>query len=76
MFPNLVETATVKASDPSTVLRVILQAAQTVSTEHEPTGPAMPGFGWQLNDTQIAAVATYCQSARGLGADQHAKLLN
>jgi cbb3-type cytochrome c oxidase subunit III len=59
MFPNLAEAATVKAKDPTTVLRVILQGAQTVSTEREPTGPAMPAFGWQLDDDQIAAVATY-----------------
>jgi mono/diheme cytochrome c family protein len=62
LFPNLAETATVKASDPTTVLRVILQGAQSVSTEREPTGPAMPAFGWQLNDGQIAAVATYVRS--------------
>jgi cbb3-type cytochrome c oxidase subunit III len=59
LFPNLAEAATVKAKEPTTVLRVILQGAQTVSTDREPTGPAMPAFGWQLNDTQIAAVATY-----------------
>lgn len=65
MFPNLAETATVKARDPSTVLRVILQGAQSVSTEREPTGPAMPGFGWQLNDAQVAAVATYVRDHFG-----------
>ena len=65
MFPDLAETATVKANDPTTVLRVILQGAQTVSTEREPTGPAMPGFGWQLNDAQIAAVATYVRNHFG-----------
>ena len=65
MFPNLAETATVKANDPTTVLRVILQGAQSVSTEREPTGPAMPGFGWQLNDAQIAAVATYVRNHFG-----------
>jgi mono/diheme cytochrome c family protein len=65
MFPDLAETATVKANDPTTVLRVVLQGAQTVSTEREPTGPAMPGFGWQLNDAQIAAVATYVRNHFG-----------
>lgn len=59
MFPNLREAATVRAADPTTVLRVIMQGAQTVSTDREPTGPAMPSFGWQLDDSQIAAVATY-----------------
>ncbi|HLG82605.1 MAG TPA: hypothetical protein VKY22_16450 [Bradyrhizobium sp.] len=26
------------------------------------TGPAMPGFGWQLNDEQVAAVASYVRN--------------
>jgi mono/diheme cytochrome c family protein len=65
MFPNLAEAATVKARDPTTVFRVILQGAQTVSTDREPTGPAMPAFGWQLDDAQIAAVATYVRNHFG-----------
>jgi mono/diheme cytochrome c family protein len=65
MFPNLAEVATVKAKDPTTVLRVILQGAQTVATDSEPTGPAMPAFGWQLDDAKIAAVATYVRDHFG-----------
>jgi cbb3-type cytochrome c oxidase subunit III len=65
MFPNLSEAATVKARNPTTVLRVILQGAQTVSTDREPTGPAMPAFGWQLDDAKIAAVATYVRDHFG-----------
>jgi mono/diheme cytochrome c family protein len=65
MFPNLSEAATVKARDPTTVLRVILQGTQTVSTDREPTGPAMPAFGWQLDDAKIAAVATYVRNHFG-----------
>jgi mono/diheme cytochrome c family protein len=65
MFPNLAEAATVKAKDPTTVLRVILQGAQTVSTDREPTGPAMPAFAWQLDDGKIAAVATYVRNHFG-----------
>ena len=65
LFPNLSEAATVSASDPATVLRVILQGAQSVATDHEPTGPAMPSFGWQLNDAQVAAVATYVRDRFG-----------
>jgi cbb3-type cytochrome c oxidase subunit III len=65
MFPNLRETATVPATDPTTVLRVILQGAQSVATDQEPTGPAMPAFGWQLDNTQIAALATYVRTEFG-----------
>ena len=68
MFPNLKEVATVSAAKPDTVLRVIIQGAASVSTEKEPTGPAMPAFGWQLDDAQIAAVATYVRSHFGNGA--------
>jgi mono/diheme cytochrome c family protein len=65
MFPNLSEAATVSAKDPTTVLRVILQGAQSVATDREPTGPAMPAFGWQLGNAQIAAVATYIRTNFG-----------
>jgi mono/diheme cytochrome c family protein len=65
LFPNLAEAATVKTKDPTTVIRVILQGAQTVATDREPTGPAMPAFGWQLDDAEIAAVATYVRDQFG-----------
>jgi mono/diheme cytochrome c family protein len=65
LFPDLTDTATVSATDPTTVLRVILQGAQSVATDEEPTGPAMPAFGWQLNDGQVAAVASYIRDRFG-----------
>ena len=77
LFPRLSDAATVAAPDPTTVLRVILQGTQTVATDREPTGPAMPGFGWQLNDEQVAAVASYVRNhfahAPAVTADQAAK---
>ena len=65
LIPNLAKAATVNTGDPTTVLRVILQGAQSVATDKEPTGPAMPAFGWQLNDAQVAAVATYVRNHWG-----------
>ncbi|MBR0788452.1 c-type cytochrome [Bradyrhizobium manausense] len=65
LIPNLSHAATVNTGDPTTVLRVILQGAQSVATDKEPTGPAMPAFGWQLNDAQVAAVATYVRNHWG-----------
>jgi mono/diheme cytochrome c family protein len=38
---------------------VVLEGAQSVATQEEPTAPAMPAFGWQLSDAEIAAVTTY-----------------
>ena len=65
LIPNLSHAATVNTGDPTTVLRVILQGAQSVATDKEPTGPAMPAFGWQLNDAQVAALATYVRNHWG-----------
>jgi len=65
LIPDLSENASLKGNDPTTVLRVILQGAQTVATDAEPTSPSMPSFGWQLSDDQVAAVATYVRSSFG-----------
>lgn len=65
LIPDLTQAATVNTGNPTTVLRVILQGAQSVATDREPTGPAMPAFGWQLNDAQVAAVATYVRNHWG-----------
>ena len=53
----------VAARDPTTLIRVVLEGAQSVATNEEPTGPAMPAFGWQLNDAEIAAVTTYVRNS-------------
>ena len=59
LIPNLAASNSVAARDPTTLIRVILEGAQSVATKEEPTAPAMPAFGWQLTDAEIAAVATY-----------------
>jgi mono/diheme cytochrome c family protein len=65
LIPDLSENASLKGDDPTTALRVILQGAQSVATDTEPTSPAMPSFGWQLSDEQVAAVATYVRNSFG-----------
>lgn len=59
MIPNLAMSNSVAASDPTTLIRVVLEGAQSVATKEEPTAPGMPAFGWQLTDSQIAAVTTF-----------------
>ncbi len=65
LIPDLSEAASLRGNDPTTVLRVILRGAQSVATDAEPTSPAMPSFGWQLSDDQVAAVATYVRNSFG-----------
>jgi mono/diheme cytochrome c family protein len=47
------------------MLGVVVRGAQSVATRDEPTGPAMPAFGWQLTDAQVAAVTTYIRNSWG-----------
>lgn len=63
LIPNLAASASVAAREPTTVIRVLLEGANSVATEAEPTAPAMPAFGWQLSDAQIAAVGTYIRNS-------------
>jgi mono/diheme cytochrome c family protein len=68
MFPPLKHDVNVQQSDPTTVIRVILEGARTVPTDKRPTPFAMPAYGWKLKDDQIAAVATYVRNAWGNSA--------
>jgi mono/diheme cytochrome c family protein len=68
LIPNLAGSAAVASRDPTTVLRVILHGAASVATREEPTAPQMPSYGGQLNDVQVAAVATYVRNSWGHAA--------
>ena len=65
MFPTLKGSSSVQQSDPTTIIRVILQGARTVPTDARPTPSSMPAYGWKLNDAQVAAVASYVRNAWG-----------
>ncbi len=68
LIPDLAGSAAVAAREPTTVLRVVLEGAETVATSAEPTAPQMPAYGWQLTDEQIAAVGTYIRNSWGHAA--------
>lgn len=65
MFPALKGSPSVQSVDPSSLLRVVLRGARSAATDHAPTAPAMPSFGWLLTDEQVAAVVTYVRNAWG-----------
>ena len=62
LYPDLVSAPSVRAADPQSLIRVVLRGARSVATDAEPTAPAMPAFGWQLSDAEVAAVLTYIRS--------------
>jgi hypothetical protein len=58
----------VQSTDPTSLIRVVLIGSRAVSTSAAPTAPAMPAFGWNLNDTEIADVLTYVRNTWGNAA--------
>lgn len=68
LFPRLAGSALVQASNPATILRVILNGARAAATDAVPTGAAMPGFAGALDRAEIAAIATYIRNAWGNAA--------
>ncbi|HLY32532.1 MAG TPA: cytochrome c, partial [Ktedonobacterales bacterium] len=68
LIPNLARSSSVASREPTSLLRVVIHGAQSVGTPGEPTAPAMPPFGWQLSDEQIAAVTTFVRNSWGHAA--------
>jgi mono/diheme cytochrome c family protein len=65
LFPSLASSSAVQSDDPTSLIRIVLRGARSVATKEEPTAPAMPPFGWQLDDIQVAAVLTYIRNSWG-----------
>jgi mono/diheme cytochrome c family protein len=63
-YPRLGGDTLVMGRDPTTVLRIILQGAQSPVTTHEHTTYSMPSFA-TLSDAEIADVATYLRNSWG-----------
>jgi mono/diheme cytochrome c family protein len=68
LFSALKDNPSVLADDPISVIRVVLQGAQSVATDSAPTGSSMPAHGWKLSDEQVAAVVTYIRNSWGNAA--------
>jgi mono/diheme cytochrome c family protein len=63
LFPSLAGSPNVRSTDPTSLVRVLLEGARSVTTASEPTGPGMPSFAWKLNDDEAAAVLTYIRNS-------------
>jgi mono/diheme cytochrome c family protein len=64
-FPPLAGNAVVQAREPGAMLHMIIDGARIAATKHDPTGLAMPAFGWKLTDQDVADLATYLRAAWG-----------
>ena len=64
IYPPLPGNALLQSADPSSTLRVILDGAQTVTTERAPNTGSMPAYK-QLSDQAVADVTNYVRNAWG-----------
>lgn len=62
IFPRLNGGDVVVADNPTGLINIILQGAQTPSTPKAPSVMAMPGFSSRLSDEQVAQLATFVRS--------------
>ena len=65
VFPPLKGSRRCRPSEPATVIHASSAARRWSRPRTKPTGLAMPGFGWKLDDQEIADLATYIRNAWG-----------
>ena len=63
-YPDLAGDTLIMGRDPGTVVRIVLQGAQSAKTPNASPGYSMPGFA-ALTDQNIADVTTYIRNAWG-----------
>ena len=68
LFPKLAMAPLVNGNDPASLIRVVLNGSRAGATDAAPTAPAMPAFGWNLSDDNVANVLTYVRNSWGNAA--------
>jgi len=68
LFPKLAMAPLINSNDPSSLIRVVLAGSRAGATDAAPTAPAMPAFGWNLTDENVADVLTYVRNTWGNAA--------
>jgi mono/diheme cytochrome c family protein len=63
LFTPLAGSASVQASDPTNLIRVVLEGVRSAATDGAPTAAAMPSFSWRLSDREIADVLSYVRAS-------------
>ncbi|MDR1076039.1 MAG: cytochrome c [Xanthomonadaceae bacterium] len=67
VFPALAGSATLNSDDPTSLIHIVLRGGTLPATRHAPSTITMPGFGWRLDDRQIADVVTFIRGSWGNG---------
>lgn len=68
LIPALKRAPAVQQDSAVSLVRVVVQGAQSAQTRYAVTGPAMPALGWKLSDEQVADVVTFIRNSWGNAA--------
>ena len=68
IFPPLPGNSNLQSSDPASIIRIVLDGAQSVTTPSVPNPATMPAYAAKMSDAEIAAVITYMRNAWGNSA--------
>ena len=68
-FPSLAQSSTVAASNPTSLIRIVLQGSNRPATTASPAPLAMPGLDWRLSDANVADVLSFVRSSWGNRAE-------
>jgi mono/diheme cytochrome c family protein len=65
VFPPLAGNPVVEASNPASIVSVVLGGSSTPRTSATPAQFAMPAFGWRLSDPEVADVVSFVRTSWG-----------
>ncbi len=68
VFPALAGNPIVQASDPLSLVAIVMRGNTTPRTASTPAQFTMPSFAWRLSDTNVADVVTYIRGSWGNSA--------
>ncbi|WPB58746.1 cytochrome c [Xylophilus sp. GOD-11R] len=67
-FPALARSSAVAAADPTSLIRIVLRGSAMPHTTDSPAALAMPGFGWRLQDADVADLLSFVRKSWGNAA--------
>jgi len=68
IYPPLPGNANLQSADASSAIRIILDGAETITTQRAPNKGSMPPYAKKMSDQEIADVTTYIRNAWGNSA--------
>ena len=68
-FPSLAGSSSVAATDPTSLIRVVLQGSAMPHTVEAPSELGMPALGWRLGDDKVAEVLSFVRRSWGNHAE-------